>query len=180
MCLFFFSSRRRHTRFSRDWSSDVCSSDLMIRALSYIFTHGAEGLREATETAVLNARYVAEELKDIFDKPYDSDCMHEAIFSHKSQSRTGVHTLDIAKRLIDYGFHPMTIYFPLVVDGAMLIEPTESVGRGDLDAFVKAMRDIDRESKEDPQLVIDAPHSTRIGRLNEAAAARKPVLRWKP
>jgi glycine dehydrogenase subunit 2 len=153
---------------------------MMIRALSYIFTHGAEGLREATETAVLNARYVAEELKDIFDKPYDSDCMHEAIFSHKNQSRSGVHTLDIAKRLIDYGFHPMTIYFPLVVDGAMLIEPTESVGRGDLDAFVKAMRDIDRESKEDPQLVIDAPHSTRIGRLNEAAAARKPVLRWKP
>ena len=153
---------------------------MMIRALSYIFTHGAEGLREATETAVLNARYVADELKDIFDKPYDSDCMHEAIFSHKNQSRSGVHTLDIAKRLIDYGFHPMTIYFPLVVDGAMLIEPTESVGRGDLDAFVKAMRDIDRESKEDPQLVIDAPHSTRIGRLNEAAAARKPVLRWKP
>lgn len=153
---------------------------MMIRALSYIFTHGAEGLREATETAVLNARYVAEELKDIFDKPFDSDCMHEAIFSHKNQSRSGVHTLDIAKRLIDYGFHPMTIYFPLVVDGAMLIEPTESVGRGDLDAFVKAMRDIDRESKEDPQLVIDAPHSTRIGRLNEAAAARKPVLRWKP
>ena len=153
---------------------------MMIRALSYIFTHGDDGLREATETAVLNARYVAEELKDIYHKPYDSDCMHEAIFSHKNQSRTGVHTLDIAKRLIDYGFHPMTIYFPLVVDGAMLIEPTESVGRADLDAFIQAMKDIDQESKENPQFVIDAPHSTRIGRLNEAAAARKPVLRWKP
>ncbi len=153
---------------------------MMIRALSYIYTHGAEGLKEATETAVLNARYVAENLKDTFHKPYDSDCMHEAIFSHKNQTKTGVHTLDIAKRLIDYGFHPPTIYFPLVVEGAMLIEPTESVGRQDLDAFIEAMKDIDRESQENPQLVIDAPHSTRIGRLDEATAARKPVLRWKP
>lgn len=151
---------------------------MMIRALSYIYTHGAEGLKEATEAAVLNARYVSEQLKDTFHKPYDSDCMHEAIFSHKNQSPTGVHTLDIAKRLIDYGFHPPTIYFPLVVEGAMLIEPTESVGRQDLDAFIEAMKDIDREARENPQLVIDAPHSTRIGRLDEAAAARKPMLRW--
>lgn len=153
---------------------------MMIRALSYIYTHGAEGLKEATETAVLNARYLAEKLKATYDKPFDADCMHEAIFSHKNQSRKGVHTLDIAKRLIDYGFHPPTIYFPLVVDGAMLIEPTESVGRADLDAFVEAMVNIDREAQEDPQLVIDAPHSTRIGRIDEATAARKPVLRWKP
>jgi glycine dehydrogenase subunit 2 len=153
---------------------------MMIRALSYIYTHGADGLREATETAVLNARYVSEQLKDTYHKPYESDCMHEAIFSHKNQTRTGVHTLDIAKRLIDYGFHPPTVYFPLVVEGAMLIEPTESVGRADLDAFIDAMKDIDQEARENPQLVIDAPHSTRIGRLDEATAARKPVLRWKP
>jgi len=153
---------------------------MMVRALSYIYTHGAEGLKEATETAVLNARYVAEELKAEFDKPFDSDCMHEVVFSHKKQSRKGVHTLDIAKRLIDYGFHPMTIYFPLIVEGAMLIEPTESVGRADLDAFIEAMKDISIEAQENPQLVIDAPHSTRIGRLDEASAARKPVLRWKP
>ena len=153
---------------------------MMVRALSYIYTHGAEGLREATETAVLNARYLDNRLQEDFDKPYASDCMHETVFSHKKQAPTGVHTLDIAKRLIDYGFHPMTIYFPLVVDGAMLIEPTESVGRADLDAFVEAMKDINREAHEDPQLVINAPHSTRIGRLDEAAAARKPVLRWKP
>ena len=153
---------------------------MMVRALSYIYTHGAEGLREATETAVLNARYVSEQLKDTYHKPYESDCMHEAIFSHKNQTRTGVHTLDIAKRLIDYGFHPPTVYFPLVVEGAMLIEPTESVGRADLDAFIDAMKDIDQEARENPQLVIDAPHSTRIGRLDEATAARKPVLRWKP
>jgi glycine dehydrogenase subunit 2 len=153
---------------------------MMVRALSYIYTHGAEGLKEATETAVLNARYLDNRLQDTFDKPFASDCMHETIFSHKRQSKKGVHTLDIAKRLIDYGFHPMTIYFPLVVDGAMLIEPTESVGRADLDAFVEAMKDIDREAQEDPDLVIGAPHSTRIGRLDEATAARKPVLRWRP
>lgn len=153
---------------------------MMVRALSYIYTHGAEGLKEATETAVLNARYVAEKLKDSYDKPYAADCMHEAIFSHKNQSKTGVVTLDIAKRLIDYGFHPPTIYFPLVVEGAMLIEPTESVGRADLDAFADAMIEIDQEARTNPQLVIDAPHSTRIGRLDEAAAARKPILRWKP
>ncbi len=153
---------------------------MMIRALAYIYTHGADGLREATETAVLNARYLAHKLEEDFDKPFASDPMHEVIFSHKKQSRKGVHTLDIAKRLIDYGFHPMTIYFPLIVEGAMLIEPTESVGRADLDAFVEAMKDIAEEAQTDPQLVIDAPHTTRIGRLDEATAARKPVLRWKP
>jgi glycine dehydrogenase subunit 2 len=153
---------------------------MMIRALSYIQTHGAEGLKEATEAAVLNARYVSHNLSEEYEKPFTSDCMHEVVFSHKKQSRKGVHTLDIAKRLVDYGFHPMTIYFPLIVDGAMLIEPTESVGRADLDAFIEAMKDIAQESIDDPQLVIDAPHTTRIGRLDEATAARKPVLRWKP
>src|SRR4051812_37903042 len=152
---------------------------MMVRALSYIYTHGAEGLREATESAVLNARYLSHALADIYDKPYASDCMHEAIFSHKNQSKKGVVTLDIAKRLIDYGFHPPTVYFPLVVEGAMLIEPTESVGRADLDAFIEAMIDIDREAQENPDLVKNAPHSTRIGRLDEATAARKPVLRWR-
>ncbi|MFN0140624.1 MAG: aminomethyl-transferring glycine dehydrogenase subunit GcvPB [Pyrinomonadaceae bacterium] len=152
---------------------------MMVRALSYIYTHGNDGLKEATEAAVLNARYVSHKLEGTFDKPYESDCMHEAIFSHKNQSKKGVVTLDIAKRLIDYGFHPPTVYFPLVVEGAMLIEPTESVGRADLDAFIEAMIDIDREASENPQLVTGAPHSTRIGRLDEATAARKPVLRWK-
>ncbi len=152
---------------------------MMVRALSYIYTHGNDGLKEATETAVLNARYVSQRLESTFDKPFEADCMHEAIFSHKHQAKKGVVTLDIAKRLIDYGFHPPTVYFPLVVEGAMLIEPTESVGRSDLDAFCDAMIDIDREASEDPELLINAPHSTRIGRLDEATAARKPVLRWK-
>ena len=153
---------------------------MMVRALAYIQTHGDTGLKEATEAAVLNARYVSHQLKADFDKPFEADPMHEVIFSHKKQSKKGVHTLDIAKRLIDYGFHPMTIYFPLIVDGAMLIEPTESVGRQDLDAFIDAMKTINEEAQTDPQLVIDAPHTTRIGRLDEATAARKPVLRWKP
>ncbi|MGB7069953.1 MAG: aminomethyl-transferring glycine dehydrogenase subunit GcvPB [Pyrinomonadaceae bacterium] len=152
---------------------------MMVRALSYIHTHGAEGLKEATEAAVLNARYLSAMLEDVYDKPYAADPMHEVIFSHKKQSKKGITTLDVAKRLIDYGFHPMTIYFPLVVEGAMLIEPTESVGHADLDAFVEAMKHIDTEADSDPQLVINAPHSTRIGRLDEAAAARKPVLRWR-
>ena len=153
---------------------------MMIRALAYIYTHGAEGLREATEAAVLNARYLAHKLEEAYDKPFASDPMHEVIFSHKKQTPQGVHTLDIAKRLIDYGFHPMTVYFPLIVEGAMLIEPTESVGRADLDAFADAMKDIAEEAQTNPQLVIDAPHSTRIGRLDETTAARRPVLRWKP
>jgi glycine dehydrogenase subunit 2 len=153
---------------------------MMLRALSYILTHGFDGLREATEAAVLNARYIAHGLISDYEKPFDSPPMHEVVFTDKRQARKGVHTLDIAKRLIDYGFHPMTIYFPLIVSGAMLIEPTESVGRQELDQFIDAMRSIAREALEDPELVRNAPHSTRIGRLDEAAAARKPVLRWKP
>jgi glycine dehydrogenase subunit 2 len=153
---------------------------MMLRALSYTLTHGKDGLREATEAAVLNARYIAHGLTSDYEKPFDSPPMHEVVFTDKRQSRKGVHTLDIAKRLIDYGFHPMTIYFPLIVQGAMLIEPTESVGRQELDQFIEAMRSIAREAIEDPELVLNAPHNTRIGRLDEAAAARKPVLRWKP
>src|SRR6476620_972556 len=153
---------------------------MMLRALSYVLTHGNDGLREATEAAVLNARYVAHGLTSDYDKPFDSPPMHEVVFTDKRQTRKGVHTLDIAKRLIDYGFHPMTIYFPLIVQGAMLIEPTESVGRQELDQFIEAMRSIAQEAVENPELVLNEPHTTRIGRLAEAAAARKPVLRWKP
>jgi glycine dehydrogenase subunit 2 len=153
---------------------------MMLRALAYIQTHGNDGLREATEAAVLNARYIAHGLVSDYEKPFDNPPMHEVVFTDKRQSRKGVHTLDIAKRLIDYGFHPMTIYFPLIVQGAMLIEPTESVGHQELDQFIEAMRSIAQEAVEDPDLVRNAPHSTRIGRLDEAAAARKPILRWKP
>ena len=152
---------------------------MMLRALAYILTHGRDGLREATEAAVLNARYIAHGLMSDYEKPFDGAPMHEVVFTDKRQARKGVHTLDIAKRLIDYGFHPMTIYFPLIVSGAMLIEPTESVGHQELDQFIDAMHSIAQEALDDPELVLNAPHSTRIGRLDEAAAARKPVLRWK-
>jgi glycine dehydrogenase subunit 2 len=151
-----------------------------LRALAYILTHGSDGLREATEAAVLNARFVAQGLADTYDKPFSPPPMHEVLFTDKRQSRKGAHTLDIAKRLIDYGFHPMTIYFPLIVQGAMLIEPTESVGRAELQQFIDAMKEIAREAAEDPDTVLGAPHTTRIGRLDEAAAARKPILRWRP
>jgi glycine dehydrogenase subunit 2 len=153
---------------------------MAVRALSYIETHGADGLREATEAAVLNARVIAQGLTADYDKPFDAPPMHEVVFTDKRQARKGIHTLDIAKRLIDYGFHPMTIYFPLIVQGAMLIEPSESVGRQEIQQFIEAMRAIAREVEETPELVRDAPHTTRIGRLDEAAAARKPILRWKP
>ena len=153
---------------------------MMLRALAYILTHGYDGLREATEAAVLNARYLTHGLISDYEKPFAAPPMHEVVFTDKRQARKGVHTLDIAKRLIDYGFHPPTIYFPLIVSGAMLIEPTESVGRQELDQFIEAMRSIAREAIDNPELVLNAPHTTRIGRLDEAAAARKPVLRWRP
>jgi glycine cleavage system P protein (glycine dehydrogenase) subunit 2 len=153
---------------------------MMLRALAYIWTHGYEGLREATEAAVLNARYITHGLTADYEQPFKAPPMHEVVFTDKRQSGRGVHTLDIAKRLIDYGFHPPTIYFPLIVQGAMLIEPTESVGHQELDQFIAAMRSIASEAAENPDLVLNAPHMTRIGRLDEAAAARKPVLRWKP
>jgi glycine dehydrogenase subunit 2 len=153
---------------------------VLVRALCYILTLGPEGLREATETAVLNANYIAHRLKDTYDIAFDGQPMHEVILIDKRQQKFGVHTLDIAKRLIDYGFHPMTIYFPLVAPGAMMIEPTESEGREELDLFIDAMKSIATEAEQNPELVKSAPHNTRIGRLDEAAAARKPVLRWKP
>ncbi|MGH9849043.1 MAG: aminomethyl-transferring glycine dehydrogenase subunit GcvPB, partial [Blastocatellia bacterium] len=151
---------------------------VLVRALCYILSLGPDGLREATETAVLNANYIAHHLKEDYEIAFDGKPMHEVILNDKRQQKFGVHTLDIAKRLIDYGFHPMTIYFPLVVPGAMMIEPTESEGREELDLFIDAMRSIAREAEESPELVKSAPHNTRIGRLDEAGAARKPVLRW--
>ena len=153
---------------------------VLVRALCYILTLGPDGLKEATEAAVLNANYIAHHLRGDYELAYEGQPMHEVIFNDRRQATNGVFTLDIAKRLIDYGFHPMTIYFPLVVAGAMMIEPTESEGREELDLFIDAMKSIAREAREDPELVKGAPHNTRIGRLDEATAARKPVLRWKP
>ena len=153
---------------------------MFIRALAYILANGPDGLRQTTEDAVLNANYIRKGLEGAFELPYSTPTMHEVVFSDKLQSRRGVKTADIAKRLIDYGFHPYTVSFPLIVPGAMMIEPTESESKEELDLFIEAMRSIAEEVEEDPQIVLDAPHSTRISRLDEVAAARKPVLRWQP
>jgi glycine cleavage system P protein (glycine dehydrogenase) subunit 2 len=153
---------------------------VLVRALCYILTLGPDGLKETTQTAVLNANYIAHHLREDYELAFEGQPMHEVILNDRRQAANGVFTLDIAKRLIDYGFHPMTIYFPLVVAGAMMIEPTESEGREELDLFIDAMKCIAREARETPELVKGAPHNTRIGRLDEATAARKPVLRWKP
>jgi len=153
---------------------------VLIRALAYIQAHGGPGLRNATMDAVLNAVYIRKALEPYYDLPYQSPNMHEVVFSDDRQAKLGVRTGDIAKRLIDYGFHPYTVSFPMIVRGALMIEPTESEPKEELDLFIEAMKSIAEEVEEDPQYVLDAPHNTRISRLDETAAARKPVLRWKP
>jgi glycine dehydrogenase subunit 2 len=152
---------------------------MFVRALAYILANGPDGLRQTTEDAVLNANYIRAKLQDLFELPYDTPSMHEVVFSDRRQTRNGVKTGDIAKRLIDYGFHPYTTSFPLIVPGALMIEPTESESREELDLFVDAMRQIAREAEENPQVILDAPHCTRVSRLDETTAARKPILRYR-
>ena len=146
---------------------------MLLRALAYTLAYGP-GIRQATEDAVLNANYIRKNLEDSFDLPYDLPSMHEVVFSDARQKKHGVNTMDIAKRLIDYGFHPYTTAFPLIVPGAMMIEPTESESKEECDLFIEAMRSIALEAETNPEMVKTAPHSTRVGRLDEVAAARKP------
>jgi glycine dehydrogenase subunit 2 len=153
---------------------------MFIRALAYILANGPDGLRQTTEDAVLNANYIRKKLEDVFELPYKTASMHEVVFSDKLQAAKGVKTGDIAKRLIDYGFHPYTVSFPMIVHGALMIEPTESESLEELDLFIEAMRAIAKEVEETPELVKTAPHSTRVSRLDEVQAARKPILRWRP
>jgi glycine dehydrogenase subunit 2 len=153
---------------------------MFVRALAYIQANGPDGLRQTTEDSVLNANYIRKGLEGTYDLPYSTPTMHEVVFSDKLQVKKGVRTMDIAKRLIDYGFHPYTTAFPLIVPGALMIEPTESESVEEMDLFIDAMKSIAQEVEEDPQTVLDAPHSTRVSRLDETAAARKPILRWKP
>jgi glycine dehydrogenase subunit 2 len=153
---------------------------MFIRALAYIMANGPEGLRQTTEDAVLNANYIRKHLEGVFDLPYKTPTMHEVVFSDRIQARNGLKTGDIAKRLIDYGFHPYTVSFPLVVPGALMIEPTESESKEELDQFIYAMKAVAEEAENSPEVVSNAPHNTRVSRMDETAAARKPVLRWKP
>ena len=152
---------------------------VLVRALAYILAHGGDGLRNATVDAVLNASYIRRGLEGHYELPYDAPSMHECIFSDARQAKHGVKTGDIAKRLIDYGFHPYTVSFPLIVRGALMIEPTETESKQELDEFIAAMREIAREVEADPQLIRDAPLTTRTKRVNETLAARKPVLTWR-
>jgi glycine dehydrogenase subunit 2 len=153
---------------------------MMVRALAYLLSLGSDGMQRCAEMAVLNANYLLARLRDAFHVPYDQPVMHECVVSDRGLADTGVTTMDVAKRLIDHGYHPPTIYFPLIVPGALMIEPTESESLEGLDRFAEALLEIAREAREDPETVRTAPHRTRHSRLDETRAARKPVLRWQP
>ncbi|MGE8204491.1 aminomethyl-transferring glycine dehydrogenase subunit GcvPB [Heyndrickxia sp. NPDC080065] len=149
-----------------------------VRAYTYIRTMGPDGLKAVTENAVINANYMMRRLAEYYDLPYDRHCKHEFVLSGKRQKKLGVRTLDIAKRLLDFGYHPPTIYFPLNVEECMMIEPTETESKETLDAFIDAMIQIAKETEENPEIVQEAPHTTVVKRLDETQAARKPVLRY--
>jgi glycine dehydrogenase subunit 2 len=161
--------------------SFVGNTGVLVRAYAYIRAHGAAGLREVSDDAVLAANYLKHRLAGTYDLPYDRPCKHEFVASAASIKRaTGVRTLDIAKRLIDFGFHPPTIYFPLIVEEGMLIEPTETESVETIDAFADTLIAIAAEAAADPALVTSAPHTAPVRRLDEAKAARQPDLRWRP
>ena len=149
---------------------------VMIKAYSYIRSMGPKNLKKASQLAVLNANYIKEMLKETLHLAYDRPCMHECVFSDKDQAAYKVTTMDIAKRLMDYGFHPPTVYFPLVVQGAIMVEPTETESKEDLDQYIEAFKAIVKEAREKPDLVHEAPKSCKVKRLDETAAARKPCL----
>ena len=153
---------------------------VIVKALAYILTLGPKGLREIAEIAVLNANYIRKSLEGLYHLKYDAPSMHECVFSDKFQKDAhGVSNLDIAKRLIDHGMHPPTMSFPLIVHGALMIEPTETESKRDLDTFIEAMREIAAEAKTDPDLLHKAPYHSYVRRLDETAAARNPVVRWE-
>lgn len=150
-----------------------------VRAYTYIRTMGPDGLKAVTEYAVLNANYMMRRLAEYYDLPFNRHCKHEFVLSGKRQKKLGVRTLDIAKRLLDFGYHPPTIYFPLNVEEAIMIEPTETESKETLDAFIDAMIQIAKEAEENPEIVQEAPHTTVVGRMDETTAARKPILRYQ-
>lgn len=152
---------------------------VMVKAYAYIRRMGADGIKKAATTAILNANYIKESLKGTFHLPYDQPCMHECVFSDKIQSAYGVSTMDMAKRLIDYGYHPPTVYFPLVVHGSIMIEPTETETKATLDGFIETMKQIAEEARTNPELLKNSPVNTKVERVDEVRAAREPILRWR-
>ncbi len=151
-----------------------------VKALAYILTLGPEGIKEVAEIAVLNSTYIRKRLEGEYHLQYETPTMHECVFSDKLQKPYGVQNIDIAKRLIDYDVHPPTMSFPLIVPGALMIEPTETESKAELDRFIEAMLSISREARENPELLKEAPHGSYVRRLDETTAARNPILRWKP
>ena len=149
---------------------------VMVKAYSYIRSMGPENLKKVSQLAVLNANYIKEMLKGTLHLPFDRPCMHECVFSDKNQASQKVITMDMAKRLMDYGFHPPTVYFPLVVHGAIMVEPTETESKEDLDQFIEAFKAIVEEAKENPDILHEAPKTCKVKRLDEVTAARKPCL----
>jgi glycine dehydrogenase subunit 2 len=153
---------------------------VIVKAYAYVLSMGAEGLLRASEDAVLNANYMMRALENYFELRYNRTCMHEFVLSGSRQKGKGIRTLDMAKRLLDFGYHPPTVYFPLIVEEAMMIEPTETESKETLDAFIVVMIQIANEAEESPDVLHDAPHSTPVKRLDETLAARHPNIRWRP
>jgi glycine dehydrogenase subunit 2 len=187
---FLPSPRLKRVRDAWSWNYDLPQSigrvrafygnfGVLVRALAYIMAHGGDGMKRATLDALLNANYLRKLLEPHYELAYNEPSMHECVFSDARQAKRGVDTMTIAKRLIDYGFHPYTVAFPLIVKGALMIEPTETESKLELDLFAEAMSSIAREVEENPELVKSAPHSTRTARVDEVTAARKPIVRWK-
>ncbi len=151
---------------------------VLVRAYTYLLSLGGDGLKAASENAVLNANYMKEKLRDSYKLPIDEVCKHEVVFAGIKDKSTLISTLEIAKRLIDYGFHPPTVYFPLIVDNALMIEPTETESKETMDAFIEAMHSIAKEAIENPEIFKTAPHNSPVRRIDEVRAARNPVLKW--
>jgi glycine dehydrogenase subunit 2 len=154
--------------------------EMMARSLTYLLAYGADGLKQVSTDAVLNANYIRSQLQDIYEIPYNGICMHEFVMnSHKQHAMNdGLNTMTIAKRLMDYGIHPMTVYFPLVAHEAMMIEPTETECKDTLDHFIAVMKRIDDECRTTPEVVMHAPHTMPIKKVDEVTAARKPALNF--
>src|SRR4029450_7866126 len=153
---------------------------MLVRAYAYMISLGGDGMERATRMAILNANYLRKRLEGMLELAYDSPCLHECVFSDATLERLGIKTLDLAKRLLDYGFYAPTIYFPLIVKGAIMIEPTEAESKATLDEFVAAMLAIAEEARVDAAMVRTAPHRAKLARLDETRAARRPVLRRRP
>ena len=179
--------RKDGSRYYFDQASDSIgalglfygNTSVYLRAYVYIMTFGKEYLSQIGPMAVLNANYVKDSLKDLFELPIDGHCLHEFVFDGLKDQSTGVKTLDLAKRLLDYGFHAPTIYFPLIFSQSMMIEPTETESKETLDEFIAVMKTIVKEALETPELVKTAPHNTIVRRLDEAKAARQPIVKFK-